>query len=70
VVRSMYQPKKSPSQQASATGKRGVERIANGFMAFILNPATFAGEESSITRIACGQCFFTQTAPKFVKQRA
>ena len=25
--------------------KEGVERIANGFMAFILNPATFAGEE-------------------------
>lgn len=25
--------------------KQGVERIANGFMAFILNPATFAGEE-------------------------
>ncbi len=25
--------------------KEGVERIANGFMAFILNPAAFAGEE-------------------------
>ena len=25
--------------------KSGVERIANGFMAFILNPATFAGTD-------------------------
>jgi uncharacterized oxidoreductase len=25
--------------------RQGVERIANGFMAFVLNPATFAGEE-------------------------
>ena len=31
--------------------KPGVERIANGFMAFILNPATFAGEEFVSTEL-------------------